>query len=137
VERAILTSPDEHARVALAEEFLRQHLPPRDETVEVVNQIVEAIQAERVISKVDDLVSRFNLSARSLERIFQRFVGVSPKWVIKQYRLQEAAEQLADDRIIDWPQLAVALGYFDQAHFIRDFKTIVGQTPAAYARSLG
>jgi AraC-like DNA-binding protein len=137
LERAILSLDHEEAMVALAEAFLRRRLPARDKTVELINQIVDAIQAERSIYRVNDLVSRFHLSARTLERIFQRYVGVSPKWVIKQCRLQEAAEQLANNPIIDWPQLAVALGYFDQAHFIHDFKTIVGQTPAAYARSLG
>ena len=33
-----------------------------------------------------------------------------------------------------WTELALALGYFDQAHFIRDFRKLVGRTPAAYAR---
>jgi AraC-like DNA-binding protein len=57
--------------------------------------------------------------------------------VIKRYRLHEAAEQLAAGEVVDWPRLALDLGYFDQAHFIKDFKTIVGRTPAEYAKNLG
>jgi AraC-like DNA-binding protein len=53
--------------------------------------------------------------------------------VIKRYRLQEAADQVADSEVVDWAKLALDLGYFDQAHFIKDFKTIVGRTPAEYA----
>jgi AraC-like DNA-binding protein len=53
------------------------------------------------------------------------------------YRLQEAAEQLAGAEIVNWPKMALDLGYFDQAHFIKDFKMIVGRTPAEYARSVG
>jgi AraC-like DNA-binding protein len=56
--------------------------------------------------------------------------------VIRQYRLHEAAEQLAEGDVPNWPRLAVELGYFDQAHFIKDFKNIVGLTPAEYARHL-
>jgi AraC-like DNA-binding protein len=53
------------------------------------------------------------------------------------YRLQEAADQLACREIVNLPQMALDLGYFDQAHFIKDFKMIVGRTPAEYARSAG
>jgi len=37
---------------------------------------------------------------------------------------------------VDWPEIVLELGYSDQAHFIKDFKTIVGRTPAEYAKSL-
>ncbi len=52
------------------------------------------------------------------------------------YRLQEAAEPLAGGEIVNWLKMALDLGYFDQAHFIKDFKMIVGRTPAEYARSV-
>ena len=70
-----------------------------------------------------------------LQRLFGRYVGVSPKWVIQRYRLHEAAEQLATGESVSQTELALNLGYSDQAHFIRDFKAIVGVSPAAYARA--
>ncbi len=60
---------------------------------------------------------------------------MSPKWVIQRYRLHEAAEQLAAGEPVSQPGLALSLGYSDQAHFVRDFKAIVGVTPGAYARA--
>jgi methylphosphotriester-DNA--protein-cysteine methyltransferase len=72
----------------------------------------------------------------TLQRIFSQYVGVSPKWVIMRYRQQEAAEHMATGEITSWPKLALELGDFDQAHFIKDFKLIVGQTSAEYARNL-
>jgi AraC-like DNA-binding protein len=89
---------------------------------------------ETTILKVDNLIERFNYSKRTLQRLFRQYVGVSPKWIIQRYRLHEAAEQIASGQAENWPALAVDLGYFDQAHFIRDFKAIVGQSPAEYAR---
>jgi AraC-like DNA-binding protein len=137
LEQAILSQADEAAMIEIVEHFLRPRLPHHDQQIELINQIVERIIANRAIIKVDDLVSRFNFSKRTLQRIFSQYVGVGPKWVIKRYRLHEAAEQLAAGEVVDWPRLALDLGYFDQAHFIKDFKTIVGRTPAEYAKHLG
>jgi AraC-like DNA-binding protein len=136
LEAAIRAHDDEAQWIECAEQFLRSRRPERDDTIDLINRIIDCIVADRTILKVDALVERFNLSKRTLQRIFSRYVGVSPKWVIKRYRLQEAAEQLAGSEIVNWPRMALDLGYFDQAHFIKDFKMIVGRTPAEYARSV-
>ncbi|MGI8687330.1 MAG: AraC family transcriptional regulator [Thermomicrobiales bacterium] len=137
LEAAILAQEDGKKMIALAENFLRARLPERDENVAVITRIVDRIIADRTITRVDDIVCRLNLNKRTLQRIFRQYVGVSPKWVIKQYRLHEAAERLADGGGVDGSNLALDLGYFDQAHFIKDFKAIVGRAPAEYARNSG
>lgn len=68
--------------------------------------------------------------------MFKRYVGVSPKWVIKRYRLHEVAGKLADNEETDWAQIAIELGYYDQSHFIKDFKSIVGESPGEYVANL-
>jgi AraC-like DNA-binding protein len=83
--------------------------------------------------RVGELAARHGMSPRSLQRLFRRYVGVSPKWVLRRYRLHEAAERIAEGRDGDWARPALDLGYFDQAHFIRDFKALVGASPAQYA----
>ena len=60
---------------------------------------------------------------------------MTPKWVLKRYRLHEAAARLADDPGGSWAEVAADLGYFDQSHFIRDFTRAVGLTPTAYAEA--
>ena len=90
--------------------------------MERINEIIEHITANRETTRVDDLKNQFNLTKRTLERLFRHYVGVSPIWVIRRYRLYEAADQLDRSEIVDWPRLAADLGYFDQAHFIKDFK---------------
>jgi AraC-like DNA-binding protein len=60
-------------------------------------------------------------------------VGVPPKWVVRRFRVQEACERVKTGEAPNWSQLASELGYFDQSHFIRDFKDQVGRTPAEYA----
>jgi AraC-like DNA-binding protein len=135
LERAIVASDDEREMVALVEEFLRARLPACDDPqAAVVRRLVARIAAEREITAVDDVVALAGIGKRTLQRLFREYVGVSPKWVIQRYRLHEVAARLDRGDRLDWPRLVVELGYADQAHLIRDFKAIVGRTPAAYAR---
>lgn len=134
LERALLSLEDESKMLELAEDFLRQQSPQPDENLDLIGRVFERIITDRTILKVDELVDRLDLTKRTLQRMFSQYVGVSPKWVIKRYRLHEAAAQLAASSVADWPKMALDLGYFDQAHFIKDFKTLVGKTPAEYAR---
>ncbi len=137
LEEAILAQEHEGEMVKLAEDFLRERLPERDEHVQTITEIVDYIIAHHEITRVEDVVSHLNLNIRTLQRLFRQYVGVSPRWVIKRYRLHEVAERLAERGIVDWPQIVVELGYADQAHFIKDFKAIVGRTPGEYVKYIG
>src|SRR6266540_2829865 len=131
-----LPHPSEHiSRINVVEDFLRSRRPEPDENVPLVMEIVYAVAKDRGILKVEDLVDRYGLNKRTLQRLFARYVGVSPKWVIQRYRLHEAAEQLAAGASFSQATIALNLGYSDQAHFVRDFKAIIGVSPAAYARA--
>jgi AraC-like DNA-binding protein len=132
----IRAASDDSSRITIVEAFLRERLPPNDENVARVSEIVYAAAADRTILKVEDLVDRYGLSKRMLQRLFAKYVGVSPKWVIQRYRLHEAAEQLASGGSVNQSTLALNLGYSDQAHFVRDFKSMVGTTPAAYSKEV-
>lgn len=135
-ESAMRSAAADEAKIDVAEVFLRDQSPAHDENIVRIHEIVDFISSERTVNRVDDLVHCFNVNKRTLQRLFSQYVGVSPKWVIQRYRLHEAAEQVAVGNVVDWPKLALDLGYFDQAHFIKDFKAIVGLTPAEYAKSL-
>src|SRR5919197_8292 len=134
LEEAVLDAPDDDTRVETADAFLRGRASAPDDAGRLAGRIVAAIEQDRAIVRVDDVARRFEVGARSLQRLFREHVGVSPKWVIKRFRLHEALEQVSAGRAVDWPELALALGYFDQAHFIRDFKAMVGEPPGDYAR---
>ena len=120
------------ARAAMLE-FLAP-LAGGDAAVERVNALVDRAQDDRSISRADDLARIARVSVRSLHRLFEQFVGVSPKWIIRRARVQEAADRVASGARVDWAAIAQDLGYHDQAHLIRDFRAQIGSTPAAYAR---
>jgi AraC-like DNA-binding protein len=136
LERDVFACADDRAMSGIVQRFLLDRLPAPDPDVEQVAAIVDAIAGDRSLLKVDDLVTRYGLGKRALQRLFSEYVGVGPKWVIGRYRLHEAIDQIADGRRVDWSALALDLGYFDQAHFIRDFRRLVGRTPADYARAM-
>jgi AraC-like DNA-binding protein len=135
LEAATCAAQETESMINVVEQFLRERLPKRDEHVRLCAQIVDRVSADRAITRVDDVVADSGLSKRSLHRLFNQYVGVGPKQVIKCFRLQEAVHRLANGPV-DWSQLAIDVGYFDQAHFINDFKAILGRTPTEYVAEL-
>ena len=136
LETAVLAAGEDEESINLVEAFLRSRLPKRDERVALVNEVIDHIAADRDITRVDHLQHEFNLTKRTLQRLFSQYVGISPGWVIRRYRLFEATDRLDKSEIVDWPRLAADLGYFDQAHFIKDFKKMIGVPPGEYARQV-
>jgi AraC-like DNA-binding protein len=135
LEQAVLAETDDASGIAVVEAFLRGRRPAADGTAALMTEMVYAVARDRGILSVEDLVARHRMNKRTLQRLFAKYVGVSPKWVIQRYRLHEAAERLSADPSAAQSALAAELGYSDQAHFIRDFKSLVGTSPAAYARA--
>lgn len=125
----IVGPDDEDARVQALDDALLARDPQPDPQVDEAMELVQHIRADREIRKVTDL----GLPVRSLQRLFNAHVGVSPKWVILRYRIHEALERAATN--VDWARLAAELGYSDQAHLVRDFTQTIGVPPSAYARS--
>jgi AraC-like DNA-binding protein len=93
---------------------------------------VADIQRSAPDESVAALADRHHLAVRTLQRLFARYVGVGPKWVMQRYRLHDAIETLDRRRRQDWTRLALDLGYYDHAHFLSDFRALVGRTPAEY-----
>jgi AraC-like DNA-binding protein len=131
--RHVADEVDEVRAVERIEAFLRELSPRRDENGETVARLVAFIRDERSMTRSEALARHAGLSLRSLQRLFERYLGLGPKWVICRARVQEAAERVSTGEAVDWALLAVELGYHDQAHLIHDFKAQVGFTPAAYA----
>ncbi|MFZ6779906.1 DUF6597 domain-containing transcriptional factor [Undibacterium sp. Ji83W] len=133
----ILAANDVQAMCTAAEAFLLRHLPPADEQVSHISTWLTQIEQDRSIVTVEDVMAIAGTDKRSLQRLFQKYVGIGPKWVIQRYRLHEALAQVQAGKTLSWTDLAQELGYFDQAHFVRDFRQLVGMTPREYEKSLG
>lgn len=127
---------DAPAAVATLESFLLARLPAPDPKAHLARDIVARILENRDLTQAEAVARDAGLSLRSLQRFFSDYVGVSPKWVILRYRLHDAMARLEAGQPVDLPALALALGFFDQAHFIKAFRTVLGRTPTGYAQAL-
>ena len=135
LEAAALFSTEDE-KVEAANHFFRARMPRPDSAVHMAAELVDRILQEREIQTVDGLVRRSGLGKLALQRIFNEYVGAAPNWVIRRYRLHEALETMQQGGQPDWPSLALQLGYFDQAHLIKDFRALIGVSPSQYIKQL-
>jgi AraC-like DNA-binding protein len=119
--------------IGYAEALLCSVRPEQDPVAEQVAALVSRITADPGLRRVDQLAAASGMTARSLQRLFADYVGVSPKWVMRRARLHEAAERADSGEPVDWASLAADLGYADQAHLTRDFTATIGISPTRYA----
>ncbi|MFN0104955.1 MAG: DUF6597 domain-containing transcriptional factor [Bryobacteraceae bacterium] len=132
----LASESSEQDKLDHANEFFSRLAPKTDADADSAAKLVDSILNDPGIRSVAELSSRSGLSIRSLQRLFYQYVGVSPKWVIRRYRLHELVEQLNSGKRRDWATVAAELGYFDQSHLIRDFRRLTGWSPEEYRLTL-
>lgn len=134
VRRAMADDPyaEESHRAAIAayEDVLAGLLPVDEEGV-TVNRVVDLVATLPVDARVADLAAASGLTERTLQRLVTRRVGITPKWLLQRRRLHEAVGRLKAGET-SLAAMAADLGYTDQAHFTRDFRTVTGLTPGRY-----
>src|SRR5690606_17252748 len=98
--------------------------------VRLAIELAQRIANDPELTSVEVLARSAGLSRRALQRLFRDFLGASPKWVIRRNRLQEVAPRIERGQAPTLAALAAELGYTDQAHLARDFKSAVGKSPS-------
>ena len=133
--RTVLAGADPQVRIARVEDMLlASGLPPQDEAIALAVRCVETARDDRSITSVASLARRCAMSQRSLQKLFQDHVGAGPKWIIRLYRLVDAAARATAGTPPNWTEVALDLGYADQSHFTNDFRRVIGRSPGSYAR---
>jgi AraC-like DNA-binding protein len=98
-------------------------------------------QLASVDISLDDAISESGLSVRHFRRLCLERAGVSPKYLSRILRFRKAVQRIATMRARrslaqpSWADFAVACGYYDQAHFIREFQEFAGCTPGRFLQS--
>ncbi|XSS44308.1 DUF6597 domain-containing transcriptional factor [Propionibacteriaceae bacterium Y1685] len=94
--------------------------------------IVAEMLTDRSLIRVDQLEERCAVSSRTLQRLFDFYVGVGPKWVLARYRMHDVVAELDSGYNGLISDLAARYGWYDQAHFVGDFTALVGVPPSRY-----
>jgi AraC-like DNA-binding protein len=87
--------------------------------------------------RIGDLADQIGFSNRRLIQLFSDHVGLTPKVFGRLQRFQHAVRHAYASQVIDWADIAVTAGYYDQAHLVNEFRTISGLSPTEYARQRG
>ena len=103
-----------------------------DPRYDLLLDVVTDMLADHALLTVADVAQRHGVTVRTLQRMFTHYVGVGPKWVLARYRLHDAVADLDAGWAGTLTDLAVRYGWYDQAHFTRDFTALVGVTPGEY-----
>jgi AraC-like DNA-binding protein len=103
-----------------------------DPRYDLLLEVVADMLADHALLAVADAAARHGVTVRTLQRLFTHFVGVGPKWVLARYRMHDAVTDLDGGWDGTLTDLAHRYGWYDQAHFTRDFTALVGVTPGRY-----
>lgn len=114
------------------ENFLLLHLATFKADIEPVKMATDILFQQQGFTDIIKLAFEVNLSIRNLERKFDEMVGISPKLLARVIRFDQIKNKLVLNPETSLTRLSFHHGYFDQSHFIHDFKLFTGKTPSVF-----
>ena len=130
LEERIMLAKDNRERVKIITEFLEGKLGKYKEQHAVFSSIQFIIQS-RGLTRVDEVADRYFVSTRQFERKFKEYSGLTPKLFSRIVRFHTACQQFGESKK-SLTDIAYECGYYDQSHFIHDFKEFSGHHPKSY-----
>ena len=122
-------------RVSLLEAWLLRGLHRHHQTQPAIEAALRQLYYGHREVKIDQLADQLGMSRRHFERIFRGEIGVTPKLFQRTARFNLTVRELLLSARTDTLGVALDHGYYDQAHFIHDFQTFVGDSPAAFLQA--
>jgi AraC-like DNA-binding protein len=118
------------------QDYLLQKALARSYDAKLVQSAAKLLFHTKGQCRVEELADYCHTSVRQLQRHFDQAIGVSPKFYARTIRFEQAQRRLMFHPETDLTALAYDCGYFDQAHFIKDFRAFTGRTPSQYAKEM-
>lgn len=132
VEERLAAAAGDLERVAVVEDFLVAKLNQREED-RLVSAAIRFIKGKEGNVRIKELAEQLFISQSRFEKRFRSVVGASPKNFSSIIRFQTAIRELSASATLT--EVAHRRGYFDQAHFIKDFRSFSGQTPERFLKT--
>ncbi len=132
VDRIINTCFTTKEKIVELDKYLLNILEKNRNDDIAIDTALRGIQGYKGQVTVEHLAQHTGLSCRQLERKFKERVGISPKQLSRSLRFKNIFKYLERSPYETWTSVALACGYYDQAHMIRDFKHYTGLSPVAY-----
>ena len=132
LEQKIIEAPSTSSRIEAVEDFLRSKLKDRSTIDNIVKSTIDALSRTKGTEPIKAILKDDLSKRRNLERKFSKQVGISPKQLGKIIRLQAALKLILNNQGEKLTEIAYDSKYYDQAHFIKDFKEFTGTNPREY-----
>lgn len=132
LEQKINQATSTRERIETVEAFLLSKLTEATTIDQIVKSTIDALFASKGSQSINNILKDQPSTRRSLERKFLKQVGISPKQLGKVVRLQTALKMLLNRQSESLTEIAYESEYYDQAHFIKDFKEFTGTNPKDY-----
>lgn len=133
LRETLLATADINARFTRVEDFLIRKFHARLELNPCVAFAIEAMTERPDAISISRMNASIGYSQKHFTDMFRKQVGVTPKAYLKIMRFQKAVRAIDAASATDWAAISQDCGFYDQAHFIHDFKRFSGFTPAKYA----
>lgn len=103
----------------------------------LLNHALQSIHCSGGATTIQKLCNQLDIHHKKLEREFKKRIGVTPKFYARVVRFNHALAhiQRKGKKIDNWWDIVFEYGYFDQAHFIKEFITFMGQSPESYCKT--
>lgn len=130
--RALLDLQDADEKLACLEAWLENRWDESVAPPPTVTTALETITGDPTQATLKSVHETVGVSSKHLADLFKRFVGPTPKVFQRLVRFSAALRRIQDSQEVNWADVSVESGYFDQAHFIRDFCRFSGFTPRRF-----
>ena len=127
---------DQRAQVLVVEQYLIRKLTNAAPIHPAIRHAVEQVSRNGGVRSVRKIQLDSGLSHTRFIHVFREHVGLTPKLFCRVRRFHALLDQIKKGIPVNWAELAIDCGYFDQAHLIRDFRTFAGTTPLEYSRAM-
>lgn len=121
-------------RIELIEVFLLNRLSLFDkgkEKIALVKQVMNELTRDDFFDNIENVAARYGITSRYLQKVFLQYTGLTPKLYSKINRFQKSLVMVGRSNL-SLTSIAYQSGYFDQSHFIREFKTFTGMKPSGF-----
>ncbi len=131
-EQNIIMAKDTNERIRITENFLFDRLNDEITIDNIVKNTIDTLLSAKGNVKINNILEQDLYNRRQLERKFLKQIGISPKQLAKVIRLQTAINLMLNDESESLTNIAYKSEYYDQSHFIKDFKEFTGVSPKQF-----
>lgn len=132
IQSAIKIAVTTGEKIGLLESFLLSHLETAQSRLTIIDDAISLIDQNNGMVTIEEVLCKYSMSRRYLEKKFLEKVGISPKRYARIRRFSYLSNKVAHNKDIDWQDIVLENGFHDQSHLAKDFKTFNQMNPSDY-----